>query len=480
MNILLISVALVICGAMIFVQPTAAPSALAMCALVSLPTIIILIRSHNDRAFLLRLFLVGLLARMIIGTIIFTAQLEDFFGGDAITYDLLGQSLNQSWHGDDFHRQIYNNFVASGAGAWGMLYLVAIVYELIGNNIFAIQLINASVGSATAIIVYYVAQTLFNNTRVSRVAAVLVCFFPSLILWSSQALKDGLIILALVLCILATVRLMEKITIGYVVVLTLSLMALLSLRFYIFYMMAAAVAGSFIIGMKTLSAQSFLHRFIAAGAIGLAFTWFGVLRYAEVQFDRYANLQSIQTSRVDMATAGSGFGKDVDVGTTEGALSVIPMGLVYLLFAPFPWQFTTLRQSITLPEMIVWWLCFPLLVLGIWYSIKHRLRAVSPIVMFTTMLTLAYSLFQGNIGTAYRQRSQLLVFYFIFVAVGAIIMKERSEDKRRQQQLAKQELAELQAARVMARRKRANPVNPVTSTNPVQGFTSETHAPKGI
>ena len=62
--------------------------------------------------------------------------------------------------------------------------------------------------------------------------------------------------------------------------------------------------------------------------------------------------------------------------------------------------------------------------------------------MFTTMLTLAYSLFQGNVGTAYRQRSQLLVFYFIFVAVGAIIMKEQAEERRRQHKMAKQELAE--------------------------------------
>src|SRR5262245_724495 len=153
MNILLILLALVICGAMIFIQPTAAPSALAMCALVSLPTIIVLIRTHNDRQFLLRLFLIGLLARMVIGTIIYTARLEDFFGGDANTYDALGQALNASWHGNDFQRQIYTNYVESGAGAWGMFYLVAIVYELIGNNIFAIQLINASVGSASAIIV---------------------------------------------------------------------------------------------------------------------------------------------------------------------------------------------------------------------------------------------------------------------------------------------------------------------------------------
>jgi hypothetical protein len=102
--------------------------------------------------------------------------------------------------------------------------------------------------------------------------------------------------------------------------------------------------------------------------------------------------------------------------------------------------------------MIVWWISFPLLVLGFWFAIKHRLRQISPILLFTTMLTLAYSLFQGNVGTAYRQRSQLLVFYFIFVAVGAVLLKERSEDQRRQAQLAKQELTERQTARALARR----------------------------
>lgn len=455
MNILLICVILAVCGGAMFLNPSQAPGALAFCALACLPTLIVLARTREQKTFLMRLFVVAVLVRIIIATVIFTAHLEEFFGGDANTYDIFGQSLVEAWHGDAYHAGKYKSFVQSGASAWGMIYLVAVVYELIGPNMYAIQLINAAVGSATAIVVYYTAQTLFSNTRVSKVAAVLVAFFPSLILWSSQALKDALIMLALALAILATLRLMEKITAGYVLVLTGCLLALLSLRFYIFYMMTAAVAGSFIIGLKSMSAQSFMHRFVAVGVIGLAFTWFGVLRYAEMQFDRYANLQMLQMSRMDQATAGSGFGKDVDVGTAEGALSVIPLGLIYLLFAPFPWQFNSLRQSITLPEMIVWWFAFPLLVLGLWYSIKHRLRQVSPIIIFTTMLTLAYSLFQGNVGTAYRQRSQLLVFYFIFVAVGAIIMKERSEERRRQQQLAKQELAELQASRVLARRKTA-------------------------
>ena len=51
------------------------------------------------------------------------------------------------------------------------------------------------------------------------------------------------------------------------------------------------------------------------------------------------------------------------------------------------------------------------------------------------MLSLAYSVFQGNVGTAYRQRAQLLVFYFIFVAVGFVLLKEKREEKVRRAQV---------------------------------------------
>ncbi|HKS10613.1 MAG TPA: glycosyltransferase family 39 protein [Pyrinomonadaceae bacterium] len=457
MNTLIIVATLLMCAGVIWFVPGQGPGALAVCAVVSLPTLFILIRTQEERNFLLRLFIIALMGRIVLATLINLADWEAFFGGDAHTYDIFGKSLLQSWYGDIYHSARYAGFIKSGAGAWGMLYVVAAVYAVIGENLYAIQLINASVGAATAVVVYYVAQTLFNNIRVSRLAALLVAFFPSLILWTSQALKDGLIILALALAMLATLRLMEKITIGYVLVLTVCLLGLLSLRFYIFYMMVAAVGGSFFIGMKAINTQGFIQRFMAIAVMGLAFTWFGVLRYAGTQFDRYANLKTIQMSRTDQANAGSGFGQDVDVSTTEGALTAIPIGLVYLLFAPFPWDMATLRQSITLPEMLVWWASFPLLVLGLYFGLRHRLRQVAPIVIFTTMLTIAYSVFQGNVGTAYRQRSQLLVFYFIFVAVGAVLLKEKSEDKRRQQLLAKQELAELQAARLAARRQGMHP-----------------------
>jgi hypothetical protein len=107
-----------------------------------------------------------------------------------------------------------------------------------------------------------------------------------------------------------------------------------------------------------------------------------------------------------------------------------------------------LRQGITIPEMLVWWASFPLLVLGIWFTLKFRLRQALPIVLFAAMLTLAYSVFQGNVGTAYRQRSQILVFYFIFVAVGYVLLRERQEDNvRRRREVREAELAALRAQR---------------------------------
>ena len=160
-------------------------------------------------------------------------------------------------------------------------------------------------------------------------------------------------------------------------------------------------------------------------------------RFANVQLEQYTDLSRIQRSRADAAgSAESGFARETDVSTTSGALAAIPIGTLYLLFAPFPWQLTSLRSSITMPEMIIWWASFPAMILGFWFAIKYRFRPVLPILIFTSMLTIAYSVFQGNVGTAYRQRAQLLVFYFIFVAVGFVLLKERSENRKisRQQQ----------------------------------------------
>jgi Dolichyl-phosphate-mannose-protein mannosyltransferase len=441
MNALLAAISVAFAAAIALTIPGGAAAVLVCfaCALV-VGTVL----SHGEgaqRNFLLKVFVAGLLMRMAVGTLIYSFALQDFFGGDALTYDLLGNGIVQAWRGGQLQSTEIKEWAIGGG--WGMLYMVAVVYAAVGRNMLAVQFVNAVLGAATAPVIFLCARHIYQNLRVAKLATLFVAFYPSLVLWSSQGLKDGPIVFLLSVAMLATLRLGERISMKYVVTLAVSMFAILSMRFYIFYMLAAAVGGAFIIGMRPLSSRSLARQLVIVVSLGVGFTYMGVLRTAGVQFERYGNLQSVQTSRSDLVrAANSGFGADLDVSTASGAISAVPLGMAYLLFAPFPWQLASLRQSITLPEMTVWWASVPLLVVGIWFTLSYRLRQALPIVLFTLMLTLAYSIFQGNIGTAYRQRSQILVFYFIFVAVGAVLLKERQEDRQRLAVIEKQQSVE--------------------------------------
>jgi 4-amino-4-deoxy-L-arabinose transferase-like glycosyltransferase len=441
MNALLAALSVALAGAVALTVPGGA-SAVLLCAACAFVVGMLLARREGEqRSFLLKVFVGALLARMTVGVVINGFQLQEFFGGDAFTYDYYGMAVLDAYRykkgvlGDDV--QIW----VSGSG-WGMLYIVAAIYALVGQNMLAVQFFNAVLGAATAPIIFLCARHIFQNVRVAKVAALSVAFYPSLVLWSSQALKDGPIVFILALTMLATLKLGERLSVKYMVLLGLSLFGVLTLRFYIFYMLAVAAGGAFLIGMRPQTSQSLARQLAVVLALGLGLTYFGVVRMASATFEQYGNLEAVQRSRADLVrSANTGFGSDVDVSTAAGALSAMPLGMAYLLFAPFPWQLVSLRQSITLPEMIAWWAAFPLLLIGIWFTLKYRLRQALPILIFTTMLTLAYSIFQGNVGTAYRQRSQILVFYFIFVAVGAVLLKERQEDRQREQELRMQAAA---------------------------------------
>ena len=385
----------------------------------------------KDNTFLINIFFIALIARISFGTIVHLLELREFFGGDALTFDFLGNRLVEIWTGQtSAHDYISQRALSTAGPGWGMNYLTGIIYLIVGQNILAAQFFCAVVGAATAPVVYICSYKIFQNHRVGKISSILVALFPGFIIWSSQLLKDGLIIFLLVLSMTVVVHLQKKFSYQAVAILILALFGILSLRFYIFYMVATAVAGSFIIGASS-SVKTIIQGFLALVLVGVALVYLGVLQSAGMDFERYASLERVQISRQDLArSAESGFGENIDVSTTEGAIAVLPLGFAYLMFAPFPWQISNFRQAITLPEMLVWWASIPLLLGGLWYTVKNKLRSAIPILIFTLLLTIAYSVFQGNVGTAYRQRTQIQVFLFIFIAVGWTLWQERKENRK--------------------------------------------------
>jgi 4-amino-4-deoxy-L-arabinose transferase-like glycosyltransferase len=308
-----------------------------------------------------------------------------------------------------------------------MLYYVAAVYYLVGQNPLAVQLANASIGALSVVVAYKVVMLLMNQPRIARTTAWLVALSPSMILWSAQAIKDAPIVFCLSLCALYTLKLREKFSLNNLALLLLFLFCLYSLRHYAFYILFIAIAGAFIMGAKNFSPTRIIQGGLLVLIIGVVFVYFGARDVVEKNFD----LKRIQSGRVWSAkTANTGFGGDVDITDPRAAIGFLPIGVTYVLLAPFPWMITNERQLITLPELILWWLAFPLLLKGYWYAIRHRLKESFVLCMFTLGLTLVYALYQSNVGTAYRHRAQLYIFFFIFISIGW--------EMRRTRQLIKQ------------------------------------------
>lgn len=418
---------------------------------------IFIFRKYTDeKEFVTAIFLVALALRMAFGVLIHAYELREFFGGDALTYDSHGMQLVDYWTGRiaELRGAIkYQDNPASGS-AWGMNYLTGFIYLLLGRNIFAAQSFCAVIGAATAPMVYFCSKKIYNNRRVARIAAIAIAVFPSFVIWSGQLLKDGLIIFLLVLAITMVIQLQEKFSYIALATLIFSLGGILSLRFYIFYMVLIAVVGSFVIGLSN-SNRSILRNTVVMVLLGFSLTYLGIGRNAADEYRVFGNLDRVQSSRSDLArVADSGFGTETDVSTTEGAISAIPTGFKYLMFAPFPWEAANLRQAITIPEVLAWWATIPFLILGLIYTIRNKLRSAFPILIFSLLLTLAYSIFQGNVGTAYRQRTQIQVFLFILIGAGWVVFQEQRENKRLLRLAAQREVdSRLRAGRLAAQQK---------------------------
>jgi hypothetical protein len=200
----------------------------------------------------------------------------------------------------------------------------------------------------------------------------------------------------------------------------LAVVALITLRFYIAYFVLFATLATFVFarrrgGLRLVVTYALLVVALI-GALNIA-----VKRETLERQTAYLSLERLQTTREDQAMWGrSGFGQEYDVSTPTGALRALPTGLAYLLFAPFPWAISGVRQALAVPETLLWYALMPAFVRGLVFTLRRHFRSALPIVVFAVSLTLAYALMQGNVGTAYRQRTQITMFFFIFMGAGIV------------------------------------------------------------
>ena len=186
----------------------------------------------------------------------------------------------------------------------------------------------------------------------------------------------------------AVLRLRDSFSITPVALFVVSVTVLITLRFYIAYFVVFAALATFVFGQRRGAVRAvFTYSLLALLLLG-ALTIVVKRETLELQ-TTYLTLDRLQVTREDQAMWGrSGFGQEYDVSTTSGALATIPVGLVYLLFAPFPWSISGLRQALVVPETLIWYALMPAFVRGLTIGLKRHFRDILPITVFAVTLIL--------------------------------------------------------------------------------------------
>jgi hypothetical protein len=371
----------------------------------------------SERPALMRLLLIAFALRIALALCFELMPDLRLFHEDANGYELIGIRIANSWRGLQPPYPLPDK-------NWGYFALSGVLALTCGPFTLNLAMLNTVIGTLTALIIYRLARRLFHQT-VALMSAGLVCFAPSMIMWSSIALKDAIATFLISIALSSCVSLKEKITLKAVVGIVAPLVAIQPLRFYIVYFVVFAVVVSLAIDRRDKMVGRLYKQLVVGGAVVGLFVMLGIAGKA-VEGTEQFDLKAVQSYRQGMViTAKSGYGQDVDISTPAGALAFLPLGVATLLLAPFPWQMTSFRTIIAAPEIVVWWCLFPATIRGILFVIRRKFGPTSPLLLFMVSLTGVYGVSQGNVGSAFRQRAQIFVFLFIFTALGWYVKKAR-------------------------------------------------------
>lgn len=369
----------------------------------------------GERGLLLRLLFYGFVLRAVIAVVLDWTGYSLNLAPDEETYSTSGWGMALYWHGELLLKPWRFNTDQPLA----YFYLNAVCHWIFGHTDLPLKLVNAFLGALTCRYVYLVARELFGRAVAAR-AVVFAAFFPSLVLWSAVNIRDVWVIFLLLYVSWKSLLVVKGRSLTGVLQVALAIYVLSFFRDYLFFVVALPPIVSFLIGGRGNLERNFVLALLAGLGILLLFQQGQVSERAVT----HLSLETMSRVRQDMATGGSAFHDNVDISTPGRALVFLPLGVMYFLFSPFPWQMTSLLKLFSLPEMLVLYALTPATLRGLRYALTQRFREALQVLMLTALLTVAYALGEGNVGTLYRHRAQAILFYLMFASVGLELKRQ--------------------------------------------------------
>jgi hypothetical protein len=340
------------------------------------------------------------------------------------------------------------------------------LFEIFGPHPVVGRLFSAVVGAAAAGVTVAIALR-FLKPAFAVAAGLVVALTPTQILFSSAVLREAHVWLALTIVGLGVVLMMATDPRRFAIGLALAAAGLLyvgQMRDQTVLAASWAVALALILSPRALWAPR-----VAAGvALAVFMPFAGGIGYAGVPLVRGQVPKLAETRATLGADANTAFepaapqqqpaappaapAAGTAPGTTPAApagepaapaaepaktiasgLRHLPRGLLNVTMRPYPWESSpSLSLKLARVENLEWYLLYVLFAIGVVASFRRRAARLAlqfPVALLALMTGIA-AVTQGNLGTAFRHRDQILWVLALGAAAGAQWLWLRRQERR--------------------------------------------------
>lgn len=321
-------------------------------------------------------------------------------------------------------------------------------YSVFGHFVSLPELLNVFLGAWVCVLLFLITKSVFGR-RSAVIVAVLAVFNPAFVFWSTQLLKDTLILFISVLILYLLLKYNNKnsilnLLVGFLVYI------LGIFRFYVALLIVAVILFSFFVLHAKQARNYLLPSACLVLSVLLALHFLGldafVYKHAHsaitkekslnmeivkdntksiIKTDFVSKINDILRKLHDGRTA---YERDWEINSPIGLLKLVPSGTFYLFFAPVPWHAELMQDYLFGLEMILWYALIPFILFGLYFFVRNK--KTMPLWVFALSLSLFYSIFAGNVGTIVRWRMPIFAILLIPAGIGISKVIEYLEKKQ--------------------------------------------------
>lgn len=335
---------------------------------------------------------------------------------DAFEYHRVGVDLAMRFRAGNF-----DTGLPSLSGTEFISFFTGITYTITGPSIFAGFLLYSWLAFGGMFYLYRAFTIAIPDGR-KRSYARLLFFMPSMLYWPSSIGKEAWMLFTLGLAAFGTARLLTgRPWRG---------MALAGVAMWLAAIVRAHVSGMVVLGLVV--AYLFARPPRRLGALGPAMKMVALAALLVVAVGLLGRTQSYLLEKgIDPADGVTGVlaetgrrtsqgGSGFEAPSTGASLAKLPFAAVTILFRPFLFEVHNAQAAITALESTLLLALVLARRRAIWQAVRHlrRYPYVAFILVYSALFVVAFSSI-GNFGILARERTQLLPFFLVLLAVPA-------------------------------------------------------------